>query len=190
MANQGEEIAAPEAGRLDLSQFAARGGNLPAAGRLDGVLGRQYLGRNWLLQGPRHERNMAITRTLEDFHFSRAATLEWQDEVFDFSAIDPEWRRVRNLIYVYVDVEHNRYLNVGQTGQCFRARIGQYKGWLNGQHQNDCDTRIRHEWLACLGTCRSSQVEVWVKPSSADGGQRKAEEARWIETLKPILNRK
>jgi hypothetical protein len=130
------------------------------------------------------ERQPNGTEKFRQAGFSPAATLMCeQDQPFEFHLTDCD---LRNVIYVYVDVETGRVLNVGHTGQPLRHRLRSYQAWLNGRRTKEINRPIRLKWLDCLSEC--SSVEVWARPSFDDRVAREEDEAAWIERLHPVLN--
>jgi hypothetical protein len=122
--------------------------------------------------------------TLKDSGFSPAARLTWDDvRQFKFDLGDCD---LQNVIYVYADVDTDRVLNVGHTGQSLRGRLRSYEAWLNGRRTKENSRPIRLRWLDCLGGC--SRVEVWARPSSPDRAAREVDERGWIKQLRPLLN--
>ena len=134
---------------------------------------------------------MDSIRQLAHQGFKRAATLDWRDTPddiqFDFIGWTPHGD-TEPVIYAYVDIAGSRLLNIGQTSGSFRQRSGGYKAWINGKDKNR-NAPVNGRWLNCLlGECAPSKVEVWVKQSFPDVGNREAEESRLIRELHPILN--
>lgn len=130
---------------------------------------------------------------LRRFGFRRGLVLSWGGEAptYEIAAdTNSDWR-MKNVIYAWVDAAQDRCLNVGHTGQTLRARFkAGYERWLNGLLKGDADTPIRYGWLRMLSTCQPSKVEIWIKPSSADRGEREDAESQWMQKLGPLLNKR
>ncbi|MCI0432014.1 MAG: hypothetical protein L0210_15910 [Rhodospirillales bacterium] len=137
---------------------------------------------------------MNATSELQQHGFQQGAKLQWRESgaeiAFEFVATDPLTWAAKHVILAVVDAADDQTLFVGPTGQQVRSRLGDLGRWLNGKRKDDSETPVRYAWLDRLKTCKPGEIEVWAKASVPGRAQREMEARRWIDLLRPVLNRR